>query len=147
MNISFRKFVESDKNEIISMMNIFYSSDAVFTNGSVEIFNDDFETCVSDSPFLDGYVFLIENKIVGYAMIAHSFSTEFGKHCLWLEDLYLKESYRGKNVVPKFVEYIENNNSNVILRLEVEEENSHAVHVYKRCGFSKLPYLEMKKEI
>lgn len=147
MNISFRKFVESDKNEIVSMMKTFYSSDAVYTNGNLEIFCSDFDTCVSNSPFLDGYVFLIENNIVGYAMIAHSFSTEFGKPCLWLEDLYLKENYRGKNIVPKFIEYIENNNSNVILRLEVEEENSHAVHVYQKRGFSSLPYLEMKKEI
>ena len=85
--------------------------------------------------------------IVGYAMIAHSFSTEFGKPCIWLEDLYLKENYRGKNIVPKFIEYIEKNNSNAILRLEVEEENSHAIHVYSKSGFSKLPYIEMKKEI
>ena len=145
--ISFRKFVESDKNEIVSMMETFYSSDVVYTNGSSEIFCCDFDTCVSNSPFLDGYVFLVENIIVGYAMIAHSFSTEFGKPCIWLEDLYLKENYRGKNIVPKFIEYIEKNNSNAILRLEVEEENSHAIHVYSKSGFSKLPYIEMKKEI
>ena len=32
-----------------------------------------------------------------------------------------------------------------ILRLEVEEENERAVNVYKKNGFSFLPYLEMKK--
>ena len=68
--ISFRKFVESDKNEIVSMMETFYSSDAVYTNGSSEIFCCDFDTCVSNSPFLDGYVFLIENIIVGEAKTA-----------------------------------------------------------------------------
>ena len=34
---------------------------------------------------------------------------------------------------------------NDILRLEVEEENERAVNVYKKNGFSFLPYLEMKK--
>ena len=32
-----------------------------------------------------------------------------------------------------------------ILRLEVEAENEHAVHVYRKSGFEVLPYMEMKK--
>lgn len=128
-------------------MKVFYSSDAVLTNGSIEIFNNDFETCINSNPFLEGYAFTSNNIIIGYAMLAHSYSTEFGKPCIWFEDLYLKEQYRGKNIIPKFIKYIENNYPNTILRLELEEENTHALHVYKECGFSKLPYLEMKKNI
>jgi ribosomal protein S18 acetylase RimI-like enzyme len=33
-----------------------------------------------------------------------------------------------------------------LFRLEVEEENEGAVHVYKKCGFDILPYMEMKRE-
>ena len=33
-----------------------------------------------------------------------------------------------------------------IFRLEVEEDNERAVHVYQKAGFTVLPYLEMKKE-
>ena len=32
-----------------------------------------------------------------------------------------------------------------ILRLEVEAENERAVHVYQKCGFEVIPYMEMKK--
>ena len=145
MTIEFkiRKFIEEDKHEILSMMQEFYSSDAVFTNGSDEIFETDFETCINNSPFLDGYVFYNQDKILGYAMLAKSFSTEFGKICIWIEDLYLKEYCRGKGVIPEFINYLKSVYPNVIFKLEVEEENSHAVHVYKKCGFKKLPYSEM----
>lgn len=147
MDFVIRKFFKEDKKAVLDMMQEFYSSDAVSTNGSPEIFSNDFDTCVSSSPFLEGYIFSSEDKILGYGMIAKSFSTEFGKPCLWLEDLYLKKEYRGQRIIPKFLHKVENENPNTILRLEVEEENSHAMHVYNKCGFEKLPYAELKKEI
>lgn len=144
MNFEIRKMCIDDRDEIISMMKIFYSSDAVFTNGSDEIFENDFLNCINETPYLEGYVFYSDNKVLGYAMIAKSFSTEFGKSCLWFEDLYVKSEYRGNGIVPKFVEYIKQKYPESIFRLEVERENTHAVHVYKKKGFKELPYVEMK---
>lgn len=144
-NFQIREMKKSDKNEVISMMKNFYSSDAVFTNGSEEIFNNDFENCVNNSPYLEGFVFYNEKEIQGYAMIAKSFSTEFGKACYWIEDLYIKPAYRGLGIGTEFFSYIEKLYPDVIFRLEVEKENERAVHVYKKCGFTSLPYAEMKK--
>ena len=42
--------------------------------------------------------------------------------------------------------FVEQKYKNAILRLEVEEENEHAVYVYKKRGFEVFPYMEMKKE-
>ena len=84
-------------------------------------------------------------EILGYGMIAKSFSTEFGKPCIWVEDLYLKPEYRGQGVGSKFFEYLEQNYTDCIFRLEVEEENERAIHVYEKNGFAVLPYMEMKK--
>lgn len=42
MNYSIDKMTEKDKNAVIGMMRVFYSSDAVLTNGSEEIFENDF---------------------------------------------------------------------------------------------------------
>lgn len=147
MQFCIRKFVEEDRFEILSMMKIFYSSDAVFTNGSDEIFECDFNVCVQNSPFVEGYVLTDNGKILGYAMLAKSFSTEFGKPCIWLEDLYLKPDFRGKGIIPQVIKYFEDNYKDCVLRLEVEDENSHAVHVYEKAGFSRLPYVEMKKDV
>lgn len=37
-------------------------------------------------------------QIQGYAMAAKSFSTEFGRPCIWVEDLYIKEDFRGTGI-------------------------------------------------
>ena len=89
---------ESDREEVSSMMRIFYASPAVISNGSEEIFSKDIDACVSDDPYLEGYIFERDGKTLGYSMLAKSFSTEFGKHCIWIEDLYLKPEYRGEGV-------------------------------------------------
>lgn len=141
-----RKMKIEDKNEVSAMMETFYSSNAVSTNGSTEIFDNDFENCIGDSPYLDGYVFVQGERIAGYSMVAKSFSTEFGKQCIWLEDLYLKQEFRGKGIIPEFIAYIQKLYPMAILRLEVERENSHALHVYKKAGFKNLPYVEMIKQ-
>ncbi len=140
-----RSMQEADRKEVLSMMEVFYNSPAVFTNGSYEIFVADVDACLNDSPFLEGYVFEENAEVLGYAMVAKSFSTEFGKPCVWLEDLYLKEFARGKGLIPSFFKFIEEKNPNAVFRLEVERENEHAVHVYTKAGFTELPYVEMKK--
>lgn len=146
MNTTIRDMVAEDKEAVIEMMRVFYTSPAVLSNGSEEIFANDVEHCVGDCPFLEGYIFEKDNEIVGYAMLAKSFSTEFGKPCIWVEDLYLKEAYRGKGIGSSFFVFVEEKYPGVLLRLEVEEENQRAIHAYQKNGYEVLPYMEMKKD-
>jgi ribosomal protein S18 acetylase RimI-like enzyme len=135
-----------DASQVIDMMRVFYASPAVLSNGSEEIFINDVENCVNDSPYLEGYIIATEQKeILGYGMVAKSFSTEFGKPCMWIEDLYLKEEARGQGLGSMFLNYIAEKYPEAILRLEVEEENERAMKLYQKCGFAVLPYTEMKK--
>jgi len=136
---------EKDRGFVIEMMRDFYASDAVYSNGSDEIFNRDIGQCLGDGDDLEGYVFEEGGKIRGYGMLAKSFSTEFGKTCIWIEDLYIKEEYRGKGIGTAFMSFVKNKHPDAIFRLEVEAENAKAIRVYQRNGFAFLPYLEMKK--
>ena len=140
-----RGIEEKDKNHILQMMRVFYASPAVLSNGSEEIFESDFAACIGDSPYLEGYIFENAEEIQGYAMVAKSFSTEFGKPCIWIEDLYVKDAYRGLGIGSRFLRFIESKYPGAILRLEVEEENERAVKTYKKCGYEVIPYMEMKK--
>jgi GNAT superfamily N-acetyltransferase len=142
-----RKMTEKDRMAVIDMMRTFYASDAVATNGSEEIFQNDVDACVSDNPYAEGYVFEDAGKLLGYAMLAKSYSTEYGKRCIWIEDIYIKEDYRGNGIGSKFFGFLEESYPDVLFRLEAEEENERAIHVYKKSGFDVMPYLEMKKEI
>lgn len=141
-----RKMRLQDKEEVVEMMRGFYTSPAVHTNGSEEIYLADVENCINDCPYLEGFVFEEKGNIQGYGMIAKSFSTEFGKPCIWIEDLFIKEEYRKKGISRDFFEMLKNRYPNHLLRIEAEEENERAVSVYKKVGFQILPYLELYKE-
>ncbi len=145
MQSTIRNMQEKDRENIIEMMRTFYSSDAVLSNGSDEIFKADFDNCISENPYIEGYVFENSQDIQGYAMVAKSFSTEFGKPCIWIEDLYIKKAYRGLGIGSLFLNYIEDKYPNSVFRLEVEAENERAVSVYNKCGYEVIPYMEMKK--
>ena len=145
MDINIRYIEEKDRKDILEMMRIFYSSEAVFSNGSEEIFNTDIDNCINASPYVEGYVFDDGKDIKGYAMVAKSYSTEFGRPCIWIEDIYVKEEYRGFGIGSLFLDYIVEKYPNYLFRLEVESENERAVRVYEKCGFDILPYMEMKK--
>lgn len=137
--------IEADRTEVRNMMEVFYASPAVLTNGSAEIFENDIDNCVNDSPFLEGYIFEEDDIVKGYAMIAKSYSTEFGKPCIWIEDIYVKDVYRGQGIASMFFDYIREKYDGHLQRLEVERENEKALVVYEKCGFEELPYMEMKR--
>ena len=143
--LTIRNMTDEDRPFVLDMMRVFYASPAVLSNGSEEIFANDVENCIGECPYLEGFVLEDSGNILGYAMIAKSFSTEFGKPCIWIEDLYLKEGYRGRGVGSSFFKFIEEKFPDHLFRLEAESENEKAISLYKKCGFDILPYIEMKK--
>ena len=98
MDFSVEVMKAQHREAVLAMMRTFYASPAVLTNGSEEIFKNDIGNCVNDSPYLEGFIFENEQEIQGYAMVAKSYSTEFGKPCIWIEDLYIKEKFRGQGI-------------------------------------------------
>lgn len=143
MSTTIRAIKESDKTDVLSMMREFYSSSAVYTNGSDEIFLSDIEACISGSPYIEGYVFEDNKTVQGYAMLAKSFSTEFGRQCVWIEDVFIKPEHRGKGIGKQLLLFVGQKYPEAVIRLEVEKENEPAVELYKKSGFEFLPYEQM----
>ena len=145
MNTTIRAMTPADKDSVMEMMRVFYNSPAVLSNGSDEIFARDIEGCISDNPYVEGYMFEQDGAVQGYGMAAKSFSTEYGRQCIWLEDIYIKAEYRGLGIGSQFIDYITKKYPDALLRLEVEEENARAVHVYKKSGFEFFEYKKKKQ--
>lgn len=138
-----KKMVPAHGEAVLDMMRVFYASPAVLSNGSEEIFRADVENCVNDSPYLEGYVFEENGRLLGYSMLAKSFSTEFGKPCIWIEDLYLTKGNRGKGIGTAFLQFVVQRYPNAVIRLEAEEENENAIAVYRKNSFEEIPYMEL----
>lgn len=68
-----RPMQPADKEAVLAMMEVFYASPAVLSNGSAAIFSSDFEACINNNPYLEGYMFEENGQIQGYAMAAKAF--------------------------------------------------------------------------
>ncbi len=133
------------RDAVLRMMRVFYRSPALLSDGSEEIFVSDVDACLGGDSYLAGFVFEDAGLPVGYAMTARSFSTEFGKPCVWIEDLYLLPEYRGRGVAGEFFAFLDREYPGAFQRLEVETDNAPALRAYQKAGFHVLPYTEMKK--
>ena len=143
MNVTIRKIQRGDSEVVVDMMRKFYTSPAVITNGSEKIFVANVENCLSGSPYVEGFVFVGDEKIIGYGITAHSYATEFGGECIWLEDIFIEAEYRGRGLCSKFIRRVKELHPEKILRLEAEADNDKALNLYKRLGFKPLPYMEL----
>lgn len=146
--LKIRNLEVRDREEVFKMMRVFYDSEVVLYTAPDEILYKDIDDCLSDLPFIEGYVFEEEGKLLGYAMVAKSYTTEYGGLLIFVEDLYVKEECRGLGIGSGFFNFIEEKYKGQAVRykLEVEEENQNAISVYKKRGYNKLGYFIMSKE-
>lgn len=144
-----RLMTQEDFGEVLEMMKVFYASPAVLHKASEEVLRRDIEDCIGDMPFIEGYVFQEEGRTAGYAMVARSYTTEYGGLCIWVEDLYLKPEFRHRGLGSEFFAFLEKayEGRAVRFKLEVEEENESAIEAYKKNGYQVSSYFEMTKEI
>ena len=142
-----RKMIQEDREIVIDMMRRFYNSPALITNGSEKIFANNVDSCLKNSNYVEGFVFVNDDRVIGYGMLAKSFSTEFGGECIWIEDIYLEEEYRGQGIGSYFIQFVKDTYSDKILRLEVEGDNEKAISTYEKNGFKRLPYMELVREV
>lgn len=143
-----REIKSSDKQEFLSMANAFYASDAVLHPIPAQYHERTFNEAINSKIYLRILIMEYEGKIAGYSTLSKQFSTEAGGFCMWMEDIYVKPEFRGKGLGKELFSYVEENFKYLCrIRLEVEEENTRAVKLYKAMGFEVLPYMQMVKEI
>lgn len=143
------KLKPEDFEEVLSMMEVFYASDALLVHPEREVLVRTLRDSVSGSPYVTGYGFVEDGALVGYGMVSRSYSTEAGGICLWIEDIYIRPEFRGRGIGTAFLRFVEESGkgSAVRLRLEAEPENEKAISVYQSAGFRVLGYTQLVKEL
>jgi len=87
-----------------------------------------------------GNVFLLyaNSQAVGYAVLAHTYSLEFGGHAAFLDELYVQPDARGLGVGSLALRLLQEEAKRVGARaiaLEVHADNTQADALYRREGF------------
>jgi ribosomal protein S18 acetylase RimI-like enzyme len=87
-----------------------------------------------------GRVWLIESggEAAGYVVLTFGFSLEFGGRDAFIDELFVKEEFRGRglgNEAIRFAEDVCRERGIRALHLEVDRQNTRAQSVYRRAGF------------
>ena len=79
-----------------------------------------------------------KTQIAGYAILTFIFSFEYGGKIAFIDELYIKESFRGKGIGKASIEFLKTEAAKLSLKLlylEVEEHNLNAQKLYIAAGF------------
>lgn len=144
----FRKITLQDEEIYFTLANEFYHSDGVLHAVEKRVITDTFDEIVRSDEYLEGYIIELDKKDVGYALLAKTFSPEVGGKCIWIEEIYIRDGYRGKGIGTKFFDFMykKYNDATFRYRLEAVEENQNAIRLYEKQGFKKLNYIQMVKD-
>ena len=143
-----RPIVKEDKNIFLILTKAFYSSPAVAHSVPTKYHLVTFEQLMKDNIYASCYMIEYNQKVVGYALLAKTFSGEAGGIVVWIEELFILPEYRNKGLGTEFFNFVKETIEPQVarIRLEVEPENTNAIRLYQQMGFDTLPYQQMVKE-
>lgn len=144
---SIRRIREEDRGDYLALAHDFYQTDAVMAPIPDDRLNRCFSEMLRSDTYAAAWMFSADGSAVGYAQIARTYSQEAGGMVIWIEELYVKPDYRSRGIGSAFFSLLEQEYPDTArYRLEVEEENTGAVRLYRRRGFIPLPYGQMYRE-
>lgn len=142
------KMKAEEKEAIMHLVVGFYHSPAVSHAVSRETLEATFDAAVAGDQGLDGYAFMEDDTVVGFAYVTQYFACEVGGKCVVLEELCLDEKTRGKGYGTRFFRFFfENYAYAKRFRLEVSKDNSRVVALYRKLGFEFLDYGQMVRDM
>ncbi len=142
-----RKINPNDRNLFVTLSKEFYSTDAVAHTIPQEYHEKSFDELMRSDEYIECFIFEQAGDAAGYALIAKTFSAEAGGTVAWLDELYVRQQYRGHGLGKAFFKYMEENCPAARYRLEIEPDNLRAKKLYSSLGYKDLPYAQMIKGV
>ena len=142
-----RKITEADRETYLEFSRIFYDSPAVHAPIPESRRVAAFDEMVSSDERLVGVVLECDGKPAGYGLASKMYSQEAGGIQLWLEELFILPEYRSRGLGREFFAYMEAIPNVARTRLEYERANTRVAALYRRLGYSDVPYAQLMKDI
>ena len=133
---NFKPVEISDIEVITQMMKDFYAIDNYPMD--VEVAKNLFQEFISNEHFGKSWMIYSENEIVGYIILTFIFSFEYGGKIAFVDELFIKETARGKGIGKEAIQFIQREVPKLSLKLlylEVEPHNENAQKLYLAHDF------------
>ena len=127
------------------MVEAFYQTDAVDHPVDRAVMERSFRAAADPSePLLRGVLVYDGADVAGYVYLTICYSAEVGGRCIFIEEIFLNEGYRGRGLGKEVMAWIQGQYPDVRrLRLEVTQVNQSAIRLYEKSGYRYLRYDQM----
>ena len=133
---SFKPLEIADIEVITQMMQDFYAIDNYPMD--VEVAKKLFQEFISNEHLGKSWLIYSESEIVGYIILTFIFSFEYGGKIAFVDELFIKETARGKGFGKEAIQFIQQEVPKLSLKLlylEVEPHNENAQKLYLAHDF------------
>ncbi len=129
--ITFKTLEISDIDIITVMMEDFYAIDnyPIEAQATKKMFQE----FISNENFGKAWLIYADNKIAGYVILTYIFSFEYGGKIAFVDELFIKQSARGKGIGKETIQFVQQESPKLSLKLlylEVENHNENAQKLY-----------------
>lgn len=133
---TFKPLEIADIEIITQMMQDFYAIDNYPMD--FEVTKTLFQEFISNEHHGKSWIIYSKNEIVGYIILTFIFSFEYGGKIAFVDELFIKETARGKGFGKEAIQFIQSEVSKLSLKLlylEVEPHNENAQKLYLAHDF------------
>lgn len=133
---TFKSLEIIDISIITQMMQNFYAIDNYPMD--VEETKKLFKEFISNQNLGKSWLIYSENEIIGYIILTYIFSFEYGGKIAFVDELFIKETARGKGIGKEAIQFIQQEIPKLSLKLlylEVEPHNENAQKLYLAHDF------------
>ena len=133
---TFKPLEIADIEIITQMMQDFYAIDNYPMD--VEVTKTLFQEFISNEHLGKSWLIYSESEIVGYIILTFIFSFEYGGKIAFVDELFIKETARGKGIGKEAIQFIQKEVPKLSLKLlylEVEPHNENAQKLYLAHDF------------
>ena len=138
MAVHFQLASEKDQLRLLELMRELYQHEGMAFDE--EVARAGLNKMQLDPTLGSAYLILVDDQVAGYCVLTSCFSLEFHGKCGLLDEIYVREGFRGRKLGKAAVEFAERVCKKMgikALRLEVVEDNKIAQSLYASLGFKR----------
>ncbi len=146
MKFTFRPITPSDRELIEELVRAYYAFDGLTYDPTLH--GPALDQLAQGDPAVKIWIVEADREPAGYLILTIGFSIYYGGKDGFIDELFLKDAYRGKGGGAEIMRFADEQAKELglgYLHLEVTETNTRARGIYERRGFAPTGHMLMSK--